>query len=60
MLFLCFMLRWSNMRKDAVRKQAMERYIDLYAAEAEKKAEEQAQHIAALPAAETTEEKTEA
>lgn len=26
LLFLCFMLRWSNMRKDAQRKEMMERY----------------------------------
>lgn len=26
LLFLCFMLRWSNMRKDAQRKQMMEQY----------------------------------
>ena len=30
LLFLMLMLRWANMRKDAVRKQAMERYKDQY------------------------------
>ena len=30
LVFLLLMLRWANMRKDAVRKQAMERYKDQY------------------------------
>ena len=30
LLFLMLMLRWANMRKEAVRKQAMERYKDQY------------------------------
>ena len=30
LLFLLLMLRWANMRKAAVRKQAMERYRDQY------------------------------
>ena len=33
LLFLLLMLRWANMRKAAVRKQAMERYRDQYEAE---------------------------
>ena len=48
MLFLMLMLRWGNMRKEAVRKQAMERYKEQFEAEAAKKAAEQA---AAEPAA---------
>ncbi len=58
MLFLCFMLRWSNMRKDAIRKQNMERYKDLYEAEAAKKAAAQStahpasEEAAAAPAEE--------
>lgn len=36
LLFLCFMLRWSNMRKDAIRKQDMERYKAQFEAEAAK------------------------
>ena len=42
MLFLMLMLRWGNMRKEAVRKQAMERYKEQFEAEAAKKAAEQA------------------
>ena len=38
LLFLCFMLRWTNMRKEANRKQAMERYKAEMEAEAAKKA----------------------
>ena len=30
LIFLLLMLRWANMRKEAVRKQAMERYKDQY------------------------------
>ena len=30
LVFLLLMLRWANMRKEAVRKQAMERYKDQY------------------------------
>lgn len=41
MLFLMLMLRWGNMRKEAVRKQAMERYKEQFEAEAAKKAAEQ-------------------
>ena len=33
LVFLLLMLRWANMRKAAVRKQAMERYRDQYEAE---------------------------
>ena len=33
MLFLMLMLRWGNMRKEAVRKQAMERYKDEFETE---------------------------
>lgn len=36
MLVLCFMLRWSNMRKEAIKKQDMERYRAQYEAEAAK------------------------
>ena len=35
LLFLMLMLRWANMRKEAVRKQAMERYKDQYEDEGE-------------------------
>ena len=35
LLFLMLMLRWANMRKEAVRKQAMERYKDQYEDEEE-------------------------
>lgn len=38
MLVLCFMLRWSNMRKEAIKKQDMERYRAQYEAEAAKEA----------------------
>lgn len=38
MLVLCFMLRWSNMRKEAIKKQDMERYRAQYEAEAAKDA----------------------
>ena len=38
LLFLMLMLRWANMRKEAVRKQAMERYRDQYEEEEEKAA----------------------
>ena len=51
MLFLCFMLRWSNMRKEEIRKQNMERYKEQYAAEAAKKAAAEAS-AADAPAAE--------
>lgn len=47
MLFLMLMLRWGNMRKEAVRKQAMERYKEQFEAEAAKKAAEQAAPVAA-------------
>lgn len=30
LIFLLLMLRWANMRKEAVRRQAMERYKDQY------------------------------
>lgn len=33
LVFLLLMLRWANMRKEAVRKQAMDRYKDEYRAE---------------------------
>ena len=75
MLFLMLMLRWGNMRKEAVRKQAMERYKEQFEAEAAKKAAEQAAPVAAeditvdgeavpaeepsAPAEESVEEKTE-
>lgn len=74
LLILCFMLRWSNMRKDAIKKQNMERYRAQYEAEAAKNAALSAQKDAAsltenpssteaAPLAEVappTEEKTEA
>lgn len=41
LLFLCFMLRWANMRKEAQRKEMMERYKA--AQEAKKAAQEPAQ-----------------
>ena len=41
MLFLMLMLRWGNKRKEADRKQAMERYKEQFEAEAAKKAAEQ-------------------
>lgn len=41
LLFLCFMLRWANMRKEAQRKEMMERYKA--AQEAEKATQEPAQ-----------------
>ena len=73
MLFLMLMLRWGNMRKEAVRKQAMERYKEQFEAEAAKKAAEQsvaAEDITvdgeavpaeepSAPAEESVEEKTE-
>lgn len=37
LVFLLLMLRWGNMRKSAVRKQAMERYKDQFEAESENK-----------------------
>ena len=45
LLVLCFMLRWSNMRKDAMRKQKMEEYRA--AMEAKQAAENAAQDAAA-------------
>jgi len=42
LLFLALMLRWGNMRKEAVRKQAMERYKAQFEAEAAKAAAAQA------------------
>lgn len=39
LLFLMLMLRWGNMRKEAVRKQAMERYKDQFEANAANKSE---------------------
>ena len=72
LLFLMLMLRWGNMRKEAVRRQAMERYrnefeteqakkyADQVAAEAEAKAAATEEEPAAEPPVEdTTEEKTE-
>lgn len=37
LLFLMLMLRWGNMRKEAVRKQALDRYKDEYETESAKK-----------------------
>ena len=72
LLFLMLMLRWGNMRKEAVRRQAMERYrnefeteqakkyADQVAAEAEAKAAATEEEPAAeTPVEVTTEEKTE-
>ena len=72
LLFLMLMLRWGNMRKEAVRRQAMERYrnefeteqakkyADQVAAEAEAKAAATEEEPAAeTPVEDTTEEKTE-
>ena len=53
LLVLCFMLRWTNMRKDAMRKQKMEEYRA--AMEAKQAAENAAQDAAASEAAETAE-----
>ena len=72
LLFLMLMLRWGNMRKEAVRRQAMERYrnefeteqakkyADQVAAEAEAKAAATEEEPAAeTPVEDTTEAKTE-
>ena len=72
LLFLMLMLRWGNMRKEAVRRQAMERYrnefeteqakkyADQVAAEAEAKAAATEEEPAAeTPVEDTTEKKTE-
>ena len=72
LLFLMLMLRWGNMRKEAVRRQAMERYrtefeteqakkyADQMAAEAEAKAAAtEEKPVAETPVEDATEEKTE-
>ncbi len=59
LMFLMLMLRWGNMRKEAVRRQAMERYKNEFETEQAKKYADQMAAEAAAKAT-ATEEKPEA
>ena len=57
LMFLMLMLRWGNMRKEAVRKQAMERYRDQFETDIAMKAAETVENVTvdgeAVPVEET-------